>query len=62
MRTAKVQSRAQKKPQTQTLQDAFAFGTPYGKESQSLKEIKVAIAFLNIYTVHGLNTKNTNVI
>lgn len=57
MRTAEVQLSAKNKTQTQTLQKAFAWGTPYGKVSQSLKEITVAIAFLNIYILHGLNTK-----
>ena len=32
------------KPQTQTLQEAFARGTPYGKESRRRKEITAAIA------------------
>ena len=43
MRPKKVQSSAQNKPQTQTLQEAFARSTPYGKESQRWKERTAAV-------------------
>ena len=43
MRPKKVQSSAQNKPTTQMLQEAFARGTPYGKESRRWKEIRAAV-------------------
>ena len=43
MRPRKVQSSAQNKPPSQTLQEAFARGTPYGKESRRWKEITAAV-------------------
>lgn len=36
-------SSAQNKPPTQTLQEAFARGTPYGKESRRWKEITATV-------------------
>ncbi|XP_055727575.1 uncharacterized protein LOC129816752 isoform X5 [Salvelinus fontinalis] len=43
MRPKQVQSNAQNKPPTQTLQEAFSHSTPYGKESQRWKEITAAV-------------------
>jgi hypothetical protein len=43
MRPKKVQLSAQNKPLTQTLQEAFARVTPFGKGSRRLKEITAAV-------------------
>jgi hypothetical protein len=58
MRPKKVQSSAQNKPPsaqnkppTQTLQEAFARGTPYGKASRRWKEI---IAAITTYICKGM--------